>query len=89
VDYVIYQNFSKGTSIYNREIWKKFQKGKVLLLRIQAPWCIDFFDTVEGFAASETTLARIGDLTLIQLNPHPRLDSPRTLLLSSSKSARH
>jgi len=89
VDYLIYQNFSKGASIYNREIWKKFQTGKVRLLRIQAPWCIDFFDTVEGLATSETTLGRFGDLTLIQLNPHPRLDSSRTLLLSSSKSARH
>jgi hypothetical protein len=69
VDYIIFQDFSKGASIYSREYWEKYGKWKIPLLRIEAPYCLDFFDTIDRLASSEATLGRAGNLTVIQLKP--------------------
>jgi len=71
VDYLIFQNFSNGLDLYNRRVWKRLETGAVPLPRIQAPFCLDFFDTVERLAASEPSPGSIGELTVIQLKPSP------------------
>jgi len=67
VDYLIYQDFSTSVGIYNREVWKKLQMIKVRLYEIEAPYCFDFFDTVERLASSDEICGRVDDLTVIQL----------------------
>ena len=69
VDYLIFQDFSNGLDLYNRGVWKRLETGAVALSRIQAPFCLDFFDTVDRLSASETILGRAGNLTVIQFNP--------------------
>jgi hypothetical protein len=69
VDYVIFPSFSNSLDLYNRGIWQRHATGDVPLWRIQAPYFLDFYDTVEGLAASETTLGREGELTVIQFKP--------------------
>ena len=69
VDYLIFENFSMSAALYNRGFWTERITGNVLLSRIQAPFCLDFFETVERLAASETILGRAGDLTVIELKP--------------------
>ena len=69
VDYLIFENFSMSAALYNRGFWTERITGNVLLSRIQAPFCLDFFETVERLAASETILGRGGDLTVIELKP--------------------
>jgi hypothetical protein len=69
VEYLIFQDFSKALDLYNRRVWQRMETGDVLLSRIQAPYCLDFFDTVERLASSETNLGRVGGLTVIQFKP--------------------
>jgi hypothetical protein len=69
VDYVIFPDFSKYSALYNRARWAEIATGDVLLFRIEAPYCLDFFDTVERLAFSDATLGRVGNLTVIQLKP--------------------
>ena len=69
VDYVIYADFSRSLDLYNRGFWTERITSSVPLCRIQAPFCLDFFDTVERLGVSETTLGRLGDLTVVQLKP--------------------
>ena len=69
VDYLIYVDFNRSLSLYSRAIWEKHIKGDVVLWKIQAPYFLDFFDTAERLAASESKLGQVGDLTVVQLKP--------------------
>ena len=69
VEHLIFTNFDQSLSLYNRSIWQKHAHGEAPLLRIQAPGFFDFFDTTEKLAASETTLGKFGNLTVLQFKP--------------------
>jgi hypothetical protein len=69
VEYLIFVDASKSLELYNRAVWQKHAQGDVLLLRTQAPYFLDFFDTAERLAATETTLGKVGNLTVVQLKP--------------------
>jgi len=69
LDYVIFVDFNKSLNLYNRAIWQEHAREQTLLWKIQAPFYLDFFDTVDRLADSETKLGRVGDLTVLQLKP--------------------
>ncbi len=69
VDYIIFVDFAKSLVLYNRSHWLANAQGDVALWKIQAPFYLDFFDTMDRLAISETKLGRVGDLNVIQLKP--------------------
>jgi hypothetical protein len=69
VEYVIYPDFSRSLDLYNRGFWTERVTSSTALCRIQAPFFLDYFTTVESFAVSEKMLGRLGDLTAIQFQP--------------------
>ena len=69
VEYVIFVDFAGSQSLYKRAIWQQHAQGEIALWKLQAPFFLDFFDTTERLAASETNLGKIGQLTVLQLNP--------------------
>jgi hypothetical protein len=69
VEYVIFMSFDESLMLYNRSVWQKHEKGEVPLLRIQAPYFLDFFNTIERLSASETTLGKLGNLSVLQWKP--------------------
>jgi hypothetical protein len=69
VEYVIFVDFAKSPLLYNRSHWLEKAKGDVALWKIEAPFYVDFFDTMDRLALSEMKLGRVGDLNVIQLKP--------------------
>lgn len=69
VEHVIFMNFDQSLSLYNRSTWQKHAHGGAPLLRVQAPGYLDFFETTDQLAASETNLGKLGNLTVLQLKP--------------------
>jgi hypothetical protein len=69
VEYVIFADFEKSLSLYKRSAWQANQVGTVALWKIQAPFFLDFFDTMERLAAAGQPLGRVGDCTVLRLNP--------------------
>jgi hypothetical protein len=69
VEYLIFGDFAKSASLYNRATWQGHANGDIQLWKIQSPFYLDFFDTADRLAASETALGRVGNLTVIQFKP--------------------
>ena len=69
VEYLIFVDFAKSTSLYCRATWQEHEHGEIALWKIQAPFYLDFFATTDRLASTETTLGRVGNLTVLQLNP--------------------
>jgi hypothetical protein len=67
IEYVIFTDFAADKDLYSRPIWEKHAQGDVALWRIQAPYYLDFFKTMDSLAASDTVLGRVGRLTVLQL----------------------
>jgi hypothetical protein len=59
IEYVIFMNFDQSVMLYNRSVWQKHAQGEVAQLRIEAPYFLDFFNTTESLASSETTLGKL------------------------------
>jgi hypothetical protein len=69
VEYVIFENFDDATFFYSRALREQQLGSGVPMLLTEAPYFLDFFDTIEHLAASETTLGHAGNLTVIQFKP--------------------
>ena len=69
VEYIIFEDFNEATFFYSRILRKKQALDDVPMLRNEAPYFLDFFDTIERLAASETTVGHAGNLTVIQFKP--------------------
>ena len=69
VEYVLFVDFAQSAVLYNRPTWQDHAKGDVALWKRQAPFYLDFFETTDRLAASETILGRVGNLTVLQLKP--------------------
>jgi len=69
VEYVIFVNFDQALELYNRANWMNHLRGDVPLFRIQAPYYLDFFYTIDRLAASETILGQKEKLTVMQFKP--------------------
>ncbi|MDR3404299.1 MAG: hypothetical protein P4L99_17505 [Chthoniobacter sp.] len=69
IEYLIFVDFEKSHILYNRAVWHKHAVGDVELWKIQAPFFLDFFDTVDRLAATETQLGRVGNITVVQFKP--------------------
>ena len=71
IEYVIFTNFSNHdfNELYYRPTWEDHLRGDVALLKISAPYFLDFFNTMDQLAASESVLGRPGNLTVLRLKP--------------------
>jgi hypothetical protein len=69
VEYIIFEDFDAADFFYSRALRKKQAENDVPMLQAEAPYFLDFFDTIERLAASETTVGRAGNLTVIQFKP--------------------
>jgi hypothetical protein len=69
IEYFIYVDFNVGPGTYERVNWAQQVDSPIELYRIQEPFYIDFFDTVESLAASETVLGKVGNFTVVQFKP--------------------
>jgi len=69
IEYIIFEDFDAATFFYSRVLRKKQAVDDVPMLRTEAPYFLDFFDTIERLTASETTVGRAGNLTVIQFKP--------------------
>lgn len=68
-DYVIFVDAAQSHSLYLRSNWEGFAKGNIALWKIQAPFFLDFFDTTERLAQTESVLGKVGNLTVLHLRP--------------------
>lgn len=68
VEHVIFMECA-GNSFYSRARREREGAGDIALLRIWAPFFLDFISTVEHLAASETILGRSGDLVAFHFKP--------------------
>jgi hypothetical protein len=69
VEYLIFTDFVKSNGIYERKTWEDHAVGNTPLWRSMAPYYLDFFDTMERLAASETVVGSSRNLTVVQLRP--------------------
>lgn len=69
VEHMIFMNFDQSLSLYNRSVWQKHAHDDSPLERLRAPGFLDFFETTEKLAGSETTLGKFGNLTVLQFKP--------------------
>ena len=69
VDYVIFVDPAESMVLYNRKVWQGHVTGDVALWRIQAPFYLDCFDTMERLAATEAKAGKVGKLTVLHLKP--------------------
>jgi hypothetical protein len=71
IEYLIFTDFSRGNEheLYCRPVWEQHLRGDVTLYKIQAPYYLDFFNTADALAASETVVGRAGLLTVVKLKP--------------------
>ena len=71
IEYVIFVDFDHSNNLYNRPIWQKHAVGNIALWKIQSTFFLDFFDTVDRLATTETKLGRVGNLCVLQFSPRP------------------
>ncbi len=69
IEYVIFVDFAESMQLYNRAEWQKTAQGDVPLWKHQAPFYLDFFDTVDRLSTTETVLGKVGKLTVLQFKP--------------------
>lgn len=69
IEYVIFVDPAASPVLYNRKGWQDHAAGDIALWKIQAPYFLDFFDTEERLAATETTLGKVGNLIVLQFKP--------------------
>jgi hypothetical protein len=69
IEYIICVDFGKSYALYNRATWQKHAQGNVELWKIQSAFYLDFFDSIDRLAASETKLGRVGYLNVLQFTP--------------------
>ncbi|MDR3404300.1 MAG: hypothetical protein P4L99_17510 [Chthoniobacter sp.] len=69
IEYVIYIDFTKSLGFYQRAFWQGHAEGNIPVWKIQAPFFLDFFATMERLGGSETQLGRVGNLTVLQFKP--------------------
>ena len=69
VRYLILTNFTSSSALYSRKQWEEHRDGEASIYRDQSPYYLDFFDTAEALAKSETNLGRFRNLTVIRLEP--------------------
>jgi len=67
IDYVIFVDPAQSLVLYNRKVWQDHAAGEVLLWKVQAPFYLDFFDTMERLATIEPIAGKSGALTVMQL----------------------
>lgn len=69
VEYIVFVDFAKSAILYHRAVWEKHAHGDIALWKIQSAFYLDFFDTAERLATTETVLGKVGNLTVIQFKP--------------------
>jgi hypothetical protein len=69
IEYLIFVDFDKSSGLYKRSFWQGHADQNMVLWKTEAPFFLDFFDTVDRLAASETQLGRVGNLTVLQFKP--------------------
>jgi hypothetical protein len=71
IDYLIFTNFAEHNPnvLYSRSNWEEHLHGDTVLWKVNAPYFLDFFNTVDQLATTESVLGRYGNLTVVRLNP--------------------
>ena len=69
VRYLILTDFTSSNALYSRKQWEEHRDGAASIYREQSPYYLNFFDTAEALAKSETVLGRLRNLTVVRLDP--------------------
>jgi hypothetical protein len=77
IDYLIFVDPAQSLVLYNRKVWEGHLHGEVALWRVQAPFYLDYFDTMERLAGTEQVLGKAGNLIVVHLDGSPASATPQ------------